>query len=215
MKRVFAGVCVLAAAALLSGCAQPVALFNGQNLNGWVICLEDDSVDAGAVWSVHNEVLRCAGRPKGYIRTANSYSNYILQLEWRWPETPGNSGVLLHTVGEDRIWPQCIEAQLKHLSAGDFVAMQPGTSITVDGVVHTAQDAPYKVVPKRLPTSEKFGGQWNRYRIVCRDNTIELYVNGVLQNSAASVRPYEGAICLQSEGAPIEFRNITLLPLRP
>ena len=173
------------------------------------------SVDPAAVWSVKDGVLRCQGNPFGYIRTVETYSDYILELEWRWPETPTNSGVLLHTVGDDKIWPQCVEAQLKHLSAGDFVAIQPGSSVTVNGIVYQPEGSIFKSVPKRLPTSEKFNGQWNRYKIVCRADTINLYVNGVLQNSAVDVRPAAGAICLQSEGSPIEFRNIMLTPLNP
>ncbi len=215
MKRMFASVCVLGATAMLSGCTQPAALFNGQTLDGWTTYVQDDAVNPATVWSVRDGVLRCEGKPNGYIRTTGSYSNYILQLEWRWPETPTNSGVLLHATGEDKLWPQCIEAQLKHLSAGDLVTIQPGSTVTVNGVVHQPEGSIFKIVPKRLPTSEHFGGRWNRYKIVCRGNTIDLYVNGVHQNSAVDVQPSEGAICLQSEGSPIEFRNIVLLPLKP
>jgi len=211
----FASVCVLAAAALLSGCSRSVALFNGQTLDGWTTYVQDDSVNPATVWSVQNGVLRCEGKPNGYIRTTGSYSNYILQLEWRWPDTPANSGVLLHATGEDKIWPQCIEAQLKHLSAGDMVAIQPGSTVTVNGVMHQPEGSIFKIVNKRLPTSEKFEGHWNRYNIVCRGNTIDLYVNGVHQNSAVDAQPSEGAIGLQSEGGPIEFRNIVLTPLKP
>lgn len=215
MKRFLSGLCVLAAGLMLTGCTQRVALFNGQNLDGWRPFLPDDSVAAADVWSVKEGVLRCEGTPNGYLRTVGSYSNYTLHLEWRWPETPTNSGVLLHTTGEDKIWPQCIEAQLQNLSAGDFVTIQPGSTVTVNGVAYQPEGSIFKIIPKRLPTSEKFQGRWNRYKIVCRDNTIDLYVNGVHQNSAVDVQPSEGAICLQSEGSPIEFRNIYLIPLKP
>ena len=215
MKRIATGLIALAAVFLVIGCTPPVALFNGENLNGWTTFLADDTVDPAKVWSVSDGVLRCEGRPNGYIRTVGTYSDYTLRLEWRWPETPSNSGVLLHAVGEDKLWPQCIEAQLQHLSAGDFVTIQPGSTVTVSGVVHQPENAIFKVIPKRLPTSEKLAGKWNRYTIVCKGDAIDLYVNGVHQHSATQASPAAGAICLQSEGSPIEFRNIYLTPLKP
>jgi hypothetical protein len=206
---------VLAMGLTLAGCTQPVALFNGEDLNGWTTFLADETVDPAKVWSVSDGVLRCEGQPNGYIRTVGTYSDYTLRLEWRWPETPSNSGVLLHTVGENKIWPQCIEAQLKHLSAGDLVTIQPGSTVTVNDVVYQPEGSIFRIIPKRLPTSEKLAGNWNRYTIVCKGDTINLYVNGVHQHSAVNVSPAAGAICLQSEGSPIEFRNIVLTPLNP
>lgn len=215
MKQLLTGICVLLFTAALTGCTQQVTLFNGQNLDGWKPYLEDNSVDPTSVWSVKDGVLKCKGTPNGYIRTLETFSDYTLHLEWRWPETPTNSGVLLNAVGEEKIWPQCIEAQLKHLDAGDFVTIQKGSVITVNGIQYQPEDAIYKIIPKRLPSSEKFAGQWNSYDIVCRGDTINLYVNGVHQNSGVGAVPSSGNICLQSEGSPIEFRNIYLTPLKP
>jgi len=215
MRRILTVLCVLAGVLTVTGCTQRVALFNGQNLDGWKPYLEDNSVNPASVWSVSDGVLRCEGVPNGYLRTVESFSDYILHLEWRWPETPTNSGVLLNAVGEDKIWPQCIEAQLQHLSAGDFVTIQNGSVITVNGVQYQPENAIYKIILKRLPSSEKPAGRWNTYKIVCTSGTINLYVNGVHQNSGIEALPSAGNICLQSEGSPIEFRNIYLTPLKP
>jgi hypothetical protein len=62
-------------------------------------------------------------------------------------------------------------------------------------------------------SSEKAVGEWNTMEVVCRGNTIEVYVNGVLQNKGTNVSVSRGSICLQSEGKDIEFRNVTLNPL--
>jgi hypothetical protein len=61
-------------------------------------------------------------------------------------------------------------------------------------------------------SSENPPGEWNRYDIVCEGDSIQLTVNGVLQNKGAGANPPSGAICLQSEGSPIQFRNIYLKP---
>jgi hypothetical protein len=49
--------------------------------------------------------------------------------------------------------------------------------------------------------------------ITCKSNTIEVYVNGVLQNKATGISATEGHICLQSEGKDIEFRNVFITKL--
>jgi hypothetical protein len=209
-------ICLIAAAILvpcLTGCGQKIALFNGQNLDGWKFYLSDSSVAPEKVWSVNDGILHCKGVPAGYIRTAQSYSNYTLSLQWRWTDKPTNSGVMLHAVGEDKLWPLCIEAQLMNQNAGDLVTIQKGSVITVGGKTYQRpEDRIYEIVAKQRPSSEKPIGQWNTYKIVCKGNTINLYVNGVHQNSAIGVSPSAGAICLQSEGSPIEFRNICLIP---
>ncbi len=93
----------LAVGLLLCGCAQrKVALFNGKNLDGWR-AFTPDNVAPETIWSVSDGVLRCKGQPSGYLRTVDAYSNYTLFVQWRWTEKPTNSGVLLHTAGEDKI----------------------------------------------------------------------------------------------------------------
>jgi hypothetical protein len=102
----------------MSGCASETSLLNGENLDNWKPYLENSDVDPAAVWSVQDGVLRCEGKPSGYIRTTGEYSNYKLHVEWRWADEPSNSGILLHTTGEDKLWPLCVEAQLMHENAG-------------------------------------------------------------------------------------------------
>jgi hypothetical protein len=50
--------------------------------------------------------------------------------------------------------------------------------------------------------------------ITCRGNEIDVKVNGYLVNQAKSLSQQRGAIALQSEGTPIEYRNIKLTKLR-
>ena len=191
-------------------------LFNGKDLAGWVRFSPNDKRGADKkwtvdkVWSVKDGVIRCEGKPNGYIRTIESYSNYKLHLEWRWPAQPTNSGVLLHSAGIDMVWPKCVEAQLMHENAGDFWLLS-FSKITVDG----KQVGPQKFAngKKKHPSNEKPPGQWNAYDIICKGKTVELYVNGLLQNKGVEADPWFGPICLQSEGSPIEFRNIHLEPL--
>jgi hypothetical protein len=66
------------------------------------------------------------------------------------------------------------------------------------------------MVGKMAPSSEKPVGEWNTMEIVCNESSIEVFVNGVLQNRGTNVSINKGYICLQSEGKSIEFKNIFL-----
>ncbi len=187
-----------------------IKLFNGKDLDGWTYYLRDENAKMEDVWSATDEgVLICAGRPIGYIRTKDKFTNFVLELEWRFDKEkqPGNSGVLLRMVGQDKVWPKSVEAQLHHQNAGD---------------IWNIDQFPMKVAADRTmgrrtvklnPTNEKPQGEWNHYRIVMDGGNLKLYVNGELQNQATEVEEVAGYICLQSEGAEIQFRNIYLTPL--
>ncbi len=185
---------------------EKTVLFDGKTLDGWIGFLPKKE-EIASNWSVTNGVLRCEGKPVGYIRTVHSYQNYKLHVEWRWPEKPSNSGVLLHRQGKDQSFPLCIEAQLKSGNAGDLVMMSGG-ALTVDGKEIVAKK--FAVAKKKQSSNEKPIGEWNSYDIVCDNGAITITVNGVVQNKGIKAKPASGQIALQSEGAPIEFRNIYL-----
>ncbi len=196
-------------ALLLAGCArqQQAQAFNGRNFDGWKIHLaESDAPVAEQTFTVQDGFIQASGRPNGYIRTANAFENYRLVVEWRWLGEPGNSGILLHMLPDDKIWPRCIESQLRAGNAGDVILMDGAT-------VREQPDPATRRLPKVQESSESPVGEWNRAEIICAGDTIIIFVNGVEQNrvSGASVR--SGHIGLQSEGAPIQFRNIAITPL--
>jgi len=186
---------------------QRIMLFNGKDLTGWKLFIPDENIDVNKIWSVRNGVVHCVGKPNGYMRTVDTYKNYKLHLEWRWPGEPTNSGVLLHSSEGDKVWPRCIECQLRTGNAGDFVLIN-GTGITVDGKDRQDVNRQFVVITKKQQSSEKPAGQWNEYDIYCNEDNIRCLVNGVLQNVGTAATDTSGWICLQSEGSPIEFRNI-------
>lgn len=185
-----------------------IDLFNGKDLDNWAHFLNDNGRKEDA-WSVSDGVLVCKGVPAGYLRTTEDYTNYVLRLEWRWnPETgkAGNSGVLLRVQGPDKVWPRSVEAQLQSGSAGDFwnigeFRMQTDPARTKGrNTRHTH--------PAELPV-----GEWNEYEIIVNGGEITLIVNGEVLNRGTGAEVVAGAIALQSEGTPIQFRNIRLVPL--
>jgi len=181
-----------------------ISLYNGKDLSGWTAFLLNDG-KMNDVWRVDDEgVLICAGRPIGYIRTIEDYTNFVIKLEWRFnPVTKqaGNSGVLFRMIEEDMVWPKSIEAQLHSGNAGDFWCIG---------------EYPMKTVPertngrntKKTHFAENPIGEWNEYEIIVDRGDVTVIVNGEVLNRAWDVLETAGKICLQSEGAEIHFREI-------
>lgn len=185
-----------------------IALFNGKNLDGWTYFLTDNGT-MDQVWSVTDDgVLVCKGRPIGYLRTKEDFTNYVLKLEWRFdPEKgAGNSGVLLRMVGEDKVWPKSVEAQLHSENAGDFWCIDE-FPMTTDESRKNGRNT------KKTHYAERPIGEWNEYEILVDGGDITLKVNGEVLNRAWDVEEAPGRICLQSEGAEIHFRKIRLAPI--
>jgi hypothetical protein len=191
-----------------------VALFNGRDLDGWTFVLDTPEATMEDVWSAADGVLRCKGVPVGYLRTLKDYDNYVFELEWRWPqpEKAGNNGVLVHTStpGALGVWPKSIEVQLQNGAAGDFWII--GTELQVTDIENRRKGRRHL---RLINDVEKPLGQWNHIEITCRGDEVLVKVNGVPVNHATACNVTRGAICLQSEGAPIEYRNIRLRPLKP
>ena len=57
---------------------------------------------------------------------------------------------------------------------------------------------------------EDSDAEWNALEIVSRDGAVTVRVNGEEVNRGENSTARRGAICLQSEGAPIEYRNVTI-----
>jgi Domain of Unknown Function (DUF1080) len=186
--------------------ANAVVLWNGHDLTGWKTFFTNADVDISGIWFATNGALRLSGKPYGYLHTENTFSNYHLHVEWRWPAvTNGNSGVLVHIGDTDAIWPVGVECQLRSGIAGELIGL--------GGVDFPAPMLTGRKRAKITTSSENPIGEWNSYDIYCQGDTIKADVNGFRKNFIDKVSVSSGGIGLQLEGAPIEFRNIWLEPL--
>lgn len=223
MRRTLCAAALVAAAAAVLAlpasradeAGKAIKLFNGKDLSGWKVFIEpksQDKVKPEDVWSVKDGEIHCKGRPAGYIITDKDYGDYVLELEWRWPEKGGNSGVLCHASGKDKIWPKSWEAQLFSGSAGDIWLID--YKLDVDkGRQDPKVNRHYFRMKTDKPVEKKIG-EWNKYKITCKGDTVKLEINGQLVNEGKNAESNKGKIVLQSEGTPIQFRNITLTPLK-
>ncbi len=189
-----------------------ISLFLNPGLEGWEFDHEND-VDPSEVWRVEDGVLISRGTPNGVIRTPGDFGNGTLTLDWRWaPETePTNSGLLLFssTPREVGVWPKCLEVQLRHGNAGDFIFL--GETIEVENMEERHEGR--RVARTGPEDIEKTPGEWNKMVVIMNDGAVTVDINGQRVNEGTNASATSGAICLQSEGSEIHFRNITFTPL--
>jgi 3-keto-disaccharide hydrolase len=186
----------------------------------WKHFSENSQTKLSEVWQLRDGVLVCRGTPKGYLYLDHDFTNFILRLEWRWPEgkKPGNGGVLIRLTGPDRIWPRSLEAQLNTGEAGDFWGLD---GFALDGPAGRKKTLDHPQFGKltnlkRTADLEQPAGQWNQYEIIARGSTVILRVNGQEANRATGCDVRAGRICFTAEGDEIHFRNVHLqeLPAR-
>lgn len=212
MKTIFRYTLLLVSLFWFSACQkapQPVSLFNGTDLAGWVPYIAPDSLitNPADVYKVKEGCIWISGKPFGYLRTEKEYTDYVLHVEWRWDGEATNSGLFQRILLPDQTFPKAIEVQLAAGKAGDFV-MLGGSKIN-----ETKETGPFPVVKSINPSNEKAVGEWNTAEITCKGDSIIVVINGLLQNKASGA-PTSGYIGLQSEGGPVMFRSITVTPLQ-
>ncbi|MYM22223.1 DUF1080 domain-containing protein [Duganella sp. FT135W] len=192
--------------------AVAVELFNGRDFSGWELQTTPAASLVDVFQMLPGGVIASAGKPPGFIATRESYRNYKLHVEWRWPGKPGNGGVLLHiSPGTfDRVWPVSLQVQTKFGNVGDLLPMAASSfaeSLT------SAPGVEPRIKAHMAPDSEKPAGEWNTCDIFSLDGMVEVTVNGVLQNRVSNVSPASGRIGFQLEGTPYELRHVELTPL--
>lgn len=187
-----------------------VALFNGKDFTGFTFCMKNGA-DPMETWSVTNGVIHCTGKPIGYIRTTQSYSNYFLTVEYRFVKVApkaDNSGILVHIQSPDKVWPQCVQVQGKHERLGDLFLMEGAEAKEHKGM---DKNTP---VPFRGPSRENPVGEWNTCETICKNNKVVSFINGYFMNEITECTLNGGYIGIQSEGGEIEVRSIYFSALK-
>lgn len=166
---------------------------------GWFWHSAENGSPLADVWRVEKSadgadpVLICKGKPFGYLRSVEQYDDFDFGFEWKFPTDPdGNSGVLVNTNGEDRIWPQSVQVQLHRPTTGSIFPI--GGAVTANRVDTKEMELPINT--------------WHTCSLSSRGGTISVTVNGAKVGEVTGCVPKKGTIGLQSEGAEIHFRKM-------
>lgn len=192
---------------------------NKENPMNWI------NVNTNAdTWKKNKDLLICTGSPIGVIRSEKQYENFILQIEWKHMEAGGNSGVFVWSDArpdEKSRLPGGVEVQMLELDWVNLnvndgkkppIAYVHGELFGVGGV-ETVPDNPRGTRSMSIENRCKGKGEWNSYTVVCVDGVIKLSVNGKVVNGISKSTARKGYLCLESEGAEIQFRNLKIIQL--
>lgn len=175
-------------------------------------------------WYKKGDTLVGKGWPIGVVRSERMYQNFIMHVEWRHMEKGGNSGIFVWCDAQpedhNRL-PSGVEVQMLEL---DWVNQNKRNGETPPiayvhgelfgaGKTKTLPDNPRGERSKSIENRCLGVGEWNKYTVVCVDGTIKLSVNGKFVNGIREASKRKGYLCLEAEGARIEFRNLQIIEL--
>lgn len=211
--------------------ALPKAFLDG-NGPDWRALGEKDFTNVNCAedtWSFKEGGIQCTGKPVGVMRMKDPLTNFELVVEWKHLKAAGNSGVFLWGTKEslDALkpggLPMGIEVQiLDHGFKDNYIKNNPNRKpdwFTTNGDVFPTQQAKMTPFPpispngsRSFPKKElsKGSGEWNHYYIRAINGEVRLWVNGEEVSGGKDCQPANGYLCLESEGSPIEFRNLKL-----
>ena len=232
---VCAGACLVASSQLdADEPVLPKAAIDGTGL-GWRALWESDFEDVNGdedTWTFDDGVIHCTGQPIGVIKTKRSFTNFELVVEWRHRKSGGNSGVFLWASQEaltdlppGKLPPGGIEVQvLDHGYVEQYEAKngKPSDSFTSNGDVFPVGKSTMDPFPPVAPNGRrsfprknlsKGVDEWNHYYVRGINGEVRLWVNGEEVSGGNNCEPRTGFLCLESEGAPVEFRNLRIREL--
>jgi hypothetical protein len=211
----------------------PKATIDG-NGPGWRALGEADFVNvncADDTWSWKDGVIHCTGKPIGVMRTKNKVTNFELVVEWMHERPYGNSGVFVWVPEEsleglkpDKL-PHGIEVQVLDNGYAERYEKQnkkkPDFFTTHGDVFHVGSSKmkPFPPTSKNGQRSfprkqlSKSAGEWNHYYVRAINGEVRLWVNGEEVSGGNECEPRTGYLCLESEGSPIQFRNLRIREL--
>jgi hypothetical protein len=229
--------CLLPAPRLLGqGLREPVprAWIDGTE-PGWRTLHDNDFVGVNGdanTWTWQSGVLRCSGTPIGVLRTRELFTNFEALVEWRHLRSGGNSGLFVWVPREalvglppGKLPGTGIEVQmLDHGYRQQYEAEtgKKGDWFTSNGDVFPVGTSKLTPFEPRSPSGERSfprkelshgAGQWNHYYVRGINGELRLWVNGEEVSGGRGAQPRTGHLCLESEGSPVEFRNIRIRTL--
>ena len=202
---------------------------------GWRTLGEQDFTNVNGfadTWSWKDGLLTCTGKPIGVMRSRQMFTNFEYVVEWRHLRSAGNSGTFVWVPEEalkdlkpDTLPKFGIEVQmLDHGYKEQYEKSggKKGDWFTTNGDIFAVGNSKLNPFPPLSPNGSrsfprknlsKGFGEWNHYYVRAINGEVRLWVNGEEVSGGNGAEPRTGYLCLESEGSPIEFKNIRIREL--
>ena len=175
---------------------ETVSLFNGKNLDGWIIYGTEK-------WYVEDGELICESGPDkdyGYLGTNKYFDDFILELDFK-QEDNGNSGVFFRSTVDG--------VKVK----GWQVEVAPPGLYT--GGIYESYGRGWLIKPSFGKDSSLIMGDWNKLTVKVEDSNVTTWLNGkkMISYSDKKIGDANGRIALQIHdggGIKVKWRNIKI-----
>ena len=202
---------------------------------GWRTLGENDFAAVNGnpdTWTWKSGLLLCSGKPIGVMRTRQKFTNFEMVVEWRMMRAAGNSGVFVWVPDEalaglkpDVLPDYGIEVQMLDHGYREQYEKESGKKgdwFTTHGDIFAVGKSKLRPFPPLSPDgSRSFPrkelsrgvGEWNHYYVRAINGELRLWVNGEEVSGGSGASPRTGYLCMESEGSPVEFKNIRVREL--
>jgi len=211
---------------------QPITV---ADTKGWKVLGEKDFEMVNGdpdTWVWKDGLLKCKGTPVGVTRSVKQYTNLEMVATWRHLKSGGNSGIFLWAsekglagLKPNQLPPVGIEVQI--LDHGYTEQYEKATGkkadwFTTNGDVFPVSGSKMTPFEPKAPSGSrsfpsknlsKGIGEWNHYYIRAINGEVRLWVNGSEVSGGTNCNPKTGFLCLESEGSPIEFKDLKIREL--
>ena len=213
---------------------EPPRAFLDASGPGWKPLAEPDFANVNLdpkTWTWKGTDAHCTGQPVGVIRTKKQYTNFELVATWRHLKSAGNSGIFVWASEESlknlkpNSLPHGVEVQVLDHGYAENYEKETGKKadwFTTHGDVFPVGKTTMKPFPplsadgsRSFPSKRLSKGvnQWNHYYIRAVNGEVRLWVNGEEVSGGTAITPASGYLCLESEGSPVEFKNLRIREL--
>lgn len=200
-------------------------LFDGKSLAGW------EQHGGKAKYSVEDGQIvgtSVAGTPNSFLCTQETFGDFILELEFK-VDPSLNSGVQIRSQVFDKETKIDLgNGKTKKIPAdrvhGYQVEIDPAKRAWTGGIYDEARRGWLNNLEKNEAARKAFKqGEWNKFRIVCRGDSIKTWVNGVAAADLTDGLTPKGLIALQvhgvgkrpeNAGKQVRWRNIRIQELK-
>ena len=201
-----------------------ISLMNGRNLDGWYTMLQKSGkgvAEKKNIVTIEEGMLHILGNSDdgepmeaGYLATNREFENVHVRLEYKWgvkrfaPRSYAkrDNGLLYGLVGEDKVWPTCVECQIEEGDVGDYFMV--GTRGLQDQHANgffgeTLESKGWPAPPRKRPIApsqeeiapgrrikdgnfENLDG-WNTVEVIWQGDRSAHIINGRAVNSASQL----------------------------
>jgi len=183
-------------------------LFNGHNLSGW------QQVTGNAIYTVEQGTIvgkSVEDSPNSFLATTQSYADFELQLEVKLDEKL-NSGIQIRSYVNNPTSPG-MRAGMP-VSGPQIEIYTAGAQESYSGFIYgEGLNIGGWLTPKEKHIKHKYykNGEWNHYKIIAKEATIQTWLNGQKVSDLTHVQAYEmspnGFIALQVHSIPKKLKG--------